>query len=101
MIAELPTYGYRRVLAIFKRQALAAGLKPASHKRVYRVMKVTACCSIATPAVPSGAMMAASRWMNAIGAGAPTASKSVATCERVRVAFAVECCDRGHLSEAL
>jgi hypothetical protein len=27
-IAELPTYGYRRVHAILKRQALAAGLKP-------------------------------------------------------------------------
>jgi putative transposase len=40
VIAELPTYGYRRVHAILKRQALAAGLKPANHKRVYRVMKV-------------------------------------------------------------
>ena len=39
-IAELPTYGYRRVHAILKRQALAAGLKPPNHKRVYRVMKV-------------------------------------------------------------
>jgi HTH-like domain len=40
VIAELPTYGYRRVHAILKRQALAAGLKPANHKRVYWVMKV-------------------------------------------------------------
>jgi putative transposase len=39
VIAELPTYGYRRVHAILKRRALAAGLKPANHKRVYRVMK--------------------------------------------------------------
>jgi putative transposase len=39
VIAELPTFGYRRVLAILKRRALAAGLKPANHKRVYRVMK--------------------------------------------------------------
>jgi hypothetical protein len=29
VIAELPTYGYRRVHAILKRQALTAGLKPA------------------------------------------------------------------------
>ena len=28
VIDELPTYGYRRVHAILKRQALAAGLKP-------------------------------------------------------------------------
>src|SRR5262249_16414272 len=38
VIVELPTY--RRVHAILKRQALAAGLKPPNHKRVYRVMKV-------------------------------------------------------------
>ncbi len=40
VIAELPTYGYRRVHAILKRRALATGLKPPNHKRVYRVMKV-------------------------------------------------------------
>ena len=40
VIAGLPTYGYRRVHAILKRQALAAGRKPPNHKRVYRVMKV-------------------------------------------------------------
>ena len=39
VIVELPTYGYRRVHAILKRNALAAGLKPANHKRIYRVMK--------------------------------------------------------------
>lgn len=40
VIAELATYGYRRVHAVLKRQALAAGLKPPNHKRGYRVMKV-------------------------------------------------------------
>jgi putative transposase len=40
IIAELPTYGYRRVHAILKRQALALGRKVPNHKRVYRVMKV-------------------------------------------------------------
>jgi putative transposase len=40
VIAELPTYGYRRVHAILKRQALANGCKPPNHKRVYWVMKV-------------------------------------------------------------
>jgi putative transposase len=39
-IDELPTYGHWRVHAILKRQALAAGLKPPNHKRVYRVMEV-------------------------------------------------------------
>ena len=36
----LPTSGYRRVQAILKRKALAAGLKPPNHQRIYRVMKV-------------------------------------------------------------
>ncbi len=41
VIATMPTYGYRRVHAILKRQAVAAGLTPPpNHKRVYRVMKV-------------------------------------------------------------
>ena len=40
IIAGLPTYGYRRVHAILKRQASAAGRKLPNHKRVYRVMKV-------------------------------------------------------------
>jgi hypothetical protein len=34
VVVELPTYGYRRVHAILKRQALAAGLKPSNHKVV-------------------------------------------------------------------
>ena len=82
LIGELPTYGYRRVHAILKRQALAAGLKPANHKRIYRVMKPMACCSIAMLAVSSGGMTAVSQSMSAIGAGAPTASRSAATMAR-------------------
>ena len=39
VIAELPTYGYRRVHAILKRRELAQGRQPPNHKRVYRVMK--------------------------------------------------------------
>jgi hypothetical protein len=35
LIGELPTYGYRRVHAILKRQALAAGLKPATSATVF------------------------------------------------------------------
>ena len=39
VIGELPTYGYRRVHAILRRQARAAGLPAPNHKRVYRVMR--------------------------------------------------------------
>src|SRR5438874_2487178 len=52
-----------------------------------------ACCSIDTAVVTT----AASRWMNETGVGAPTASKS-ANGERVRVAFALDCCDREAMS---
>src|SRR5215211_4043260 len=39
VIADLPTYGYRRVHALLRRRALAEGRQPPNHKRVYRVMK--------------------------------------------------------------
>jgi putative transposase len=39
IIAEMPTYGYRRVHAILRRDAAAAEIPPApNHKRVWRVM---------------------------------------------------------------
>lgn len=39
VVADLPTYGYRRVHAILRRRALAEGRQPPNHERVYRVMK--------------------------------------------------------------
>jgi putative transposase len=47
VIVELPTYGYRRVHAILKRQALAAGLKPSNHKVV--VAPIHLACRRAEP----------------------------------------------------
>jgi putative transposase len=38
VIADLPTYGYRRVHALLRRTALSEGRSPANHKRVYCVM---------------------------------------------------------------
>jgi putative transposase len=40
IIADLPTYGYRRVHAILRRQARAEGRSAPNHKRVFRVMQV-------------------------------------------------------------
>ena len=40
VIADMPTYGYARVWARLRRKALAEGRAPANRKRVYRVMKV-------------------------------------------------------------
>jgi putative transposase len=40
VIAGMPSYGYRRVHAVLKRQALAGGSKPPNKKRVLRAMKL-------------------------------------------------------------
>jgi len=40
IIATMPTYGYRRVWAILRRSAEAEGHPAPNHKRVYRVMRV-------------------------------------------------------------
>lgn len=40
LIADLPTYGYRRVHALLRRQAEATGRAVPNVKRVYRVMKL-------------------------------------------------------------
>src|SRR5262249_59987038 len=42
VIAELPTYGYRRVHAILQRPAPAAGFKPAHPKRAFPGREVPA-----------------------------------------------------------
>ncbi|WP_209428492.1 IS3 family transposase [Pararhodobacter sp. SW119] len=39
LVAERPTYGYRRITAVLNRQLRSKGLAPANHKRVYRIMK--------------------------------------------------------------
>lgn len=39
LVADLPTYGYRRVHALLRRRAVAEGRPPPNHKRVCRVIK--------------------------------------------------------------
>jgi len=38
-VDERPTYGYRRIAALLKRERRSAGLAPINVKRVYRLMK--------------------------------------------------------------
>ena len=42
IVAERPTYGYRRVTALVNRELSQRGRPPANHKRVYRIMKYQA-----------------------------------------------------------
>jgi putative transposase len=103
IIGSLPTYGYRRVHALLVRQAREQGQPLPNHKRVYRVMKA------------HGLLLQ----RHAGGAEARRHDGRVAVeqsnlrwcsdgfeigCdngEKVRVAFALDCCDRevlGHVA---
>jgi putative transposase len=99
VIAEMPTYGYRRVHAILKRQARAAGLKSPNHKRVYRVMK--------------GHRLLLDRYAGGVerrhDGRIAVDQRNRRWCsdgfeigcdngERVRIAFALDCCDREAIS---
>jgi putative transposase len=99
VIADLPTYGYRRVHAILHRKALAEGHQPPNHKRVYRVMKEHGLLlqrhaggverrHDGKIAVDRSDL----RWCSdAFEIGCDNG-------ERVRVAFALDCCDREAMS---
>ena len=39
LVDTRPSYGYRRIAALLKRERRAAGLDPVNTKRVYRLMK--------------------------------------------------------------
>jgi putative transposase len=96
LIGSLPTYGYRRVHALLVRQAREQGQAPPNHKRVYRVMKAHGLL------LQRHAGGAAARRHN----GRVAVERShLRWCsdgfeigcdngEKVRVAFALDCCDR-------
>jgi len=39
LVDQRPTYGYRRIAALLKRERRSAGLGPVNAKRVYRLMR--------------------------------------------------------------
>ena len=39
LVAERPTYGYRRITALLNRERRRQGAPPVNHKRVYRLMQ--------------------------------------------------------------
>ena len=99
VIADLPTYGYRRVHAILKRQALGAGLKPPNHTRVYRVKKAhNLLLDRHVGGVErrhDGRIAVDERNRRWCSDGFEIGCDSG---ERVRVAFALDCCDREAMS---
>jgi putative transposase len=99
VIADLPTYGYRRVHAILRRRALAEGRQPPNHKRIYRVMKEHGLLlqrhAGGSKRRHDGRIAVEQsdlRWCSdAFEIGCNNG-------ERVRVAFALDCCDREAMS---
>ena len=96
VIGDLPTYGYRRVHAILRRQARERGEAAPNHKRVYRVMRVhgllLARHSGRSDERRHDERIAVDRsnlrWCSdAFEVGCDDGGK-------VRVAFALDCCDR-------
>jgi putative transposase len=100
VIADLPTYGYRRVHAILRRRARAEGRPAANHKRVFRVMKVH---DLLLQRHAGGAdqrrhdgriavELSNRRWCSdGFEIGCDNG-------ERVRLAFSLDCCDREAIS---
>jgi len=99
VIAQQPAYGYRRVHAILKRQALAAGRKPPNHKRVDQVMKAHDLLlnrhAGGVERRHDGRIAVDERnrrW------GSDGFEIGCDNGEKVRVAFALDCCDREAMS---
>jgi len=51
LVDRRPTYGYRRIAALLKRERRAAGLDSVNAKRVYRLMKKH---GLLLPGIPGG-----------------------------------------------
>jgi putative transposase len=99
VVAEMPTYGYRRVHAILKRQALAGGSKPPNHKRVYRVMKLH---GLLLDRHAGGAERRHDGRIAVVEPNRRWCSDGFEIgCDngdKVRVAFSLDCCDREAMS---
>src|ERR1700691_3012437 len=99
VIAELPTYGYRRGHSILKRRGLGTRRQAPNHKRVYRVMKAH---GLVLDRHAGGAERRHDgriavdernrRWCSdGFEIGCDNGDK-------VRIAFALDCCDREAMS---
>jgi putative transposase len=101
-IADMPSYGYARVWATLRRQARAEGRVPANRKRIYRVMKVHGLLlQRHSGASRAGVMTARSPSTTNVRWCSDGFEIACDNAEKVRVAFALDCCDReaiGHVA---
>lgn len=104
VIGELPTYGYRRVWALLRRQTELDGMPAINAKRVYRTMRQNALLLERKPAVPPS-----KRAHTGIVAVKESNQRWCSDgfefrCdngEKLRVTFALDCCDREALHWAV
>ena len=102
VIDDMPTYGYARVWARLRRKALAEGRAPANRKRVYRVMKVHGLLlerhAGGVERRHDGRIAVERSNLRWCSDGFEIGCDNG---EKVRVAFALDCCDReamGHVA---
>ncbi|HCP9982851.1 TPA: IS3 family transposase [Escherichia coli] len=104
VIGELPTYGYRRVWALLRRQAELDGMPAINAKRVYRIMRQNALLLERKTAVPPSKRAhtgkvavkeSNQRWCS------DGFEFHCDNGEKLRVTFALDCCDREALHWAV
>ncbi|MCV5661705.1 IS3-like element IS2 family transposase [Escherichia coli] len=104
VIGELPTYGYRRIWALLRRQAELDGMPAINAKRVYRIMRQNALLLERKPAVPPSKRAHTGR-VAVKESNQRWCSDGFEFCcdngERLRVTFALDCCDREALHWAV
>ncbi|XPN21347.1 IS3-like element IS2 family transposase [Escherichia coli] len=104
VIGELPTYGYRRVWALLRRQTELDGMPAINAKRVYRIMRQNALLLERKPAVPPSKRAHTGR-VAVKESNQRWCSDGFEFCcdngERLRVTFALDCCDREALHWAV
>ncbi len=104
VIGELPTYGYRRVWALLRRQAELDGMPAINAKCVYRLMRQNALLLERKPAVPPSKRAHTGR-VAVKESSQRWCSDGFEFCcdngERLRVTFALDCCDREALHWAV
>ncbi|EHV4472435.1 IS3-like element IS2 family transposase [Escherichia coli] len=104
VIGELPTYGYRRVWVLLRRQAELDGMPAINAKRVYRIMRQNALLLERKPAVPPSKRAHTGR-VAVKESNQRWCSDGFEFCcdngERLRVTFALDCCDREALHWAV
>ena len=99
IIADMPTYGYRRVHAILKHSCQAQGRHAPNHKRVYRVMKANQLLlrrhAGGVARRHDGRIATEHSNMRWCSDGLELTCDNA---QKVRIAFALDCCDREVMS---